>query len=243
MMTTKNSNYATPEGSVGIADDALNVTAEESVAQQDAMLESDVEAAEAEVAADFAEEDAALDAEQAGLAIGEQMAEEEAAADVDKNDLSGKSKQELIDMYQNNDGIEFSYLKTDIYTMDMTQDDYRYTVTVSEEFYDALASVGIELEEWQSFTFDYSQDITPAMVLNSLCCGEIIPLSGGEVDYELINKFNEAITLWDDIAIEIEVEAYSEFGTEYFYFYLIFDQNTIGSISTNVELNQSSIIF
>ena len=99
MMTTKNSNYATPEGSVGIADDALNVTAEESVAQQDAMLESDVEAAEAEVAADFAEEDAALDAEQAGLAIGEQMAEEEAAADVDKNDLSGKSKQELIDMF------------------------------------------------------------------------------------------------------------------------------------------------
>ena len=98
-MTTKNSNYATPEGSVGIADDALNVTAEESVAQQDAMLESDVEAAEAEVAADFAEEDAALDAEQAGLAIGEQMAEEEAAADVDKNDLSGKSKQELIDMF------------------------------------------------------------------------------------------------------------------------------------------------
>ena len=159
------------------------------------------------------------------------------------NAIKTGTKQELIDMYQNNDGIEFSYLKTDIYTMDMTQDDYRYTVTVSEEFYDALASVGIELEEWQSFTFDYSQDITPAMVLNSLCCGEIIPLSGGEVDYELINKFNEAITLWDDIAIEIEVEAYSEFGTEYFYFYLIFDQNTIGSISTNVELNQSSIIF
>ena len=98
-MTTKNSNYATPEGSVGIADDALNVTTEESVAQQEAMLESDVEAAEAVVAADFADEDAALDAEQAGLAIGEQMAEEEAAADVDKSDLSGKSKQELIDMF------------------------------------------------------------------------------------------------------------------------------------------------
>ena len=98
-MTTKNSNYATPEGSVGIADDALNVTTEKSVAQQEAMLESDVEAAETVVAADFADEDAALDAEQAGLAIGEQMAEEEAAADVDKSDLSGKSKQELIDMF------------------------------------------------------------------------------------------------------------------------------------------------
>ena len=159
------------------------------------------------------------------------------------NAIKTGTKQELIDMYQNNDSIDFSYLKTDIYTMDMTQDDYRYTVTVSEEFYDALASVGIELEEWHSVTFDYSQDITPAMVLNSLCCGEIIPLSGGEVDYELINKFNEAIRLWDDIAIYIDVELISEFGVETFHFNLAFDEQTIGSITTNVELNETNIIF
>ena len=159
------------------------------------------------------------------------------------NAIKTGTKQELIDMYQNNDAIEFSYLKTDIYTMDMTQDDYRYTVTVSEEFYDALASVGIELEEWHSVTFDYSQDITPAMVLNSLCCGEIIPLSGGEVDYELINKFNEAIRLWEDSAIYIDVELISEFGVETFHFNLAFDEQTIGSITTNVELNETNIIF
>ena len=159
------------------------------------------------------------------------------------NAIKTGTKQELIDMYQNNDAIEFSYLKTDIYTMDMTQDDYRYTVTVSEEFYDALASVGIELEEWHSVTFDYSQDITPAMVLNSLCCGEIIPLSGGEVDYELINKFNEAIRLWEDSAIYIDVELISEFGVETVHFNLAFDEQTIGSITTNVELNETNIIF
>ena len=159
------------------------------------------------------------------------------------NAIQTGTKQKLIDMYQNHDGIELSYLKTDIYTMDMTQDDYRYTVTVAEEFYDALASVGIELEEWQSFTFDYSQDITPAMVLNSLCCGEIIPLSGGEVDYELINKFNEAIKLWDDSAIYIDVELISEFGVETFHFNLAFDEASIGSISTNVELDETNIIF
>lgn len=98
MMATENSNYATPVESVGAADDALNVTAVESVAAE-AAPSNDVEIAAAEVAADFAEEDAALDAEQAGLAIGEETAEEEAAADVDKNDLSGKSKQELVDMF------------------------------------------------------------------------------------------------------------------------------------------------
>ena len=81
------------------------------------------------------------------------------------------------------------------------------------------------------------------MVLNSLCCGEIIPLSGGEVDYDLINKFNEAIKLWDDSAIYIDVELVSEFGTETFHFNLAFDEASIVDISTNVELNETNIIF
>ena len=97
-MATENSNYATPVESVGTADDALNVTAVENAAAEAEVAPNDVEVAAVD-AADFAEEDAALDAEQAGLAIGDEMAEEEAAADVDKNDLSGKSKQELVDMF------------------------------------------------------------------------------------------------------------------------------------------------
>ena len=95
MMATEKSNYSTPVESVGAADDALNVTAvENSAAEVEVAPENDVN-----VAADFTEEDAALDAEQAGLAIGDEMAEEVAAADVDKNDLSGKSKQELVELF------------------------------------------------------------------------------------------------------------------------------------------------
>ncbi len=159
------------------------------------------------------------------------------------NAIMHGTKQELIDMYHNEDSIEFSYLKSDIYTMDMMQDDFNVTITVAEEFYDALQQVGIELEEWQSFTFEGSPSLTPAQILNSLCCGEIIPLDDGEVDYELINKFNEAIMLWDDSAIYIEVEAYSEFGSETFHFNLAFDQESVGSISINIELNETNIIF
>jgi hypothetical protein len=97
-MTTENSNLATPVESVGNAEDVQNVTIElneaaEQVAEQNVEEQSVVEAA------DFAEEDAALDAEQAGLSLDEETAEEQAADDVDKNDLSGKSKQELVDMF------------------------------------------------------------------------------------------------------------------------------------------------
>ena len=64
-MTTENSNLATPVESVGNAEDVQNVTIElneaaEQVAEQNVEEQSVVEAA------DFAEEDAALDAEQAG---------------------------------------------------------------------------------------------------------------------------------------------------------------------------------
>ena len=96
-MTTENSFNATPEELVGKSDDALNVTTQSTPVEECAENQNLADAES--VAADFSEEDAALDAEKAGLAIGEEMAEEEAAADVDKGDLSGRSKQELIEMF------------------------------------------------------------------------------------------------------------------------------------------------
>ena len=96
-MTTENSFNATPEELVGKSDDALNVTTQSAPVEECA--ENQILADAESVAADFTEEDAALDAEKAGLAIGEEMAEEEAASDVDKSDLSGRSKQELLDMF------------------------------------------------------------------------------------------------------------------------------------------------
>ena len=84
-MSTEISKHATPVESIGGADDALNVTVVEDVTIS--------------VAEDCSEEEAAFDAEQAGLAIGEGTDEEEAAEEVDKSDLNGKSKSELVEMF------------------------------------------------------------------------------------------------------------------------------------------------
>ena len=97
-MTTENSNLTTPVESVGNADDVQNVTIETSEASEQISEHKATEQVAPE-SADFAEEDAALDAEQAGLSLDEETAEEQAADDVDKSDLSGKSKQELVDMF------------------------------------------------------------------------------------------------------------------------------------------------
>lgn len=98
-MTTENSFNAAPVEPIGNADDAQNVTTVDLAAEAVEVDEqTNVEADQ--MAADFSEEDAALDAEKAGLAIGEETAEELSAADVDKNDLSGKSKQELVEMFE-----------------------------------------------------------------------------------------------------------------------------------------------
>ena len=97
-MATENSNLATPEELVGNAEDVQNVTVVGAQAE-DMAAESVVDVTASEVEASFAEEDAALDAEKAGLALDEEIAEESDAEDVDKNNLTGKSKQDLVDMF------------------------------------------------------------------------------------------------------------------------------------------------
>ena len=97
-MATENSNLATPVELVGNAEDVQNVTVVDAQAEQTA-AEPIVDVAASEVEVSFAEEDAALDAEKAGLALDEEIAEESNAEDVDKNNLNGKSKQDLVDMF------------------------------------------------------------------------------------------------------------------------------------------------
>ena len=80
-MTTENSNLTTPVESVGNADDVQNVTIETSEASEQISEHKATEQVAPE-SADFAEEDAALDAEQAGLSLDEETAEEQAADDV-----------------------------------------------------------------------------------------------------------------------------------------------------------------
>ena len=97
-MATENSNLATPVELVGNAEDVQNVTVVDAQTE-DASVESVEDVVASEVEASFAEEDAALDAEKAGLALDEEIAEESDAEDVDKNNLTGKSKQDLVDMF------------------------------------------------------------------------------------------------------------------------------------------------
>lgn len=104
-MTTENSNLTTPVESVGNADDVQNVTMTVDQSAEPAIEQNNEEQTAAEQpvvdVADFTEEDAELDAEQAGLSLDEETAEEQAAEEVDKNDLGGKSKQELVEMFAN----------------------------------------------------------------------------------------------------------------------------------------------
>ncbi|MBR3703499.1 MAG: DUF349 domain-containing protein [Alistipes sp.] len=99
-MSTENSILSAPVEPIGDADNAQNVTTVDSAVECAAEVDEQMSVEADQMAADFSEEDAALDAEKAGLAIGEETAEELSAADVDKNDLSGKSKQELVDMFE-----------------------------------------------------------------------------------------------------------------------------------------------
>ena len=96
-MATENSNLATPVESVGIAEDVQNVTSVESVATEQA-VDTDPQT-QPDVEVDFADEDAALDAQKAGLSLGEEIVEEQAVEDVDRQDLGAMSKEQLVDMF------------------------------------------------------------------------------------------------------------------------------------------------
>ena len=95
-MATENSNLATPVELVGNAEDVQNVTSVESVAAEK-VVDADPQT-QPDVEVDFADEDAALDAQRAGLSLGEETAEEQAAEDVDRQDLGGMSKEQLVEM-------------------------------------------------------------------------------------------------------------------------------------------------
>ena len=97
-MATENSNPATPAESIGNADDMRNVTATDAEKVCETAEEVAAQTECANPAAEVSEEEAAHDAEQAGLELDEETAEE-AAPDVDKTDLSGKSKRELVEMF------------------------------------------------------------------------------------------------------------------------------------------------
>ena len=92
-MATEKINLTAPEEPVGtIAEDAQTSSYETT-------NDTDVDAYHAQMSESFADEDAALAADEAGLDIGEETAEEEATQPANSDDLSGLSESELVALF------------------------------------------------------------------------------------------------------------------------------------------------
>ncbi len=160
-MATENSNHAAPVELVGNAEDVKNQpTINQKTFEEVADCENVNVAAESEAVADFSEENAQLDAEQAGLAIEGEMAEEEAVADVDKNDLSGKSKQELVEIFANMlesepvqtlrksvEAIKIAFYKLHRAELDAARKDFETENGEQAEFVPAVDEAEVRLKE------------------------------------------------------------------------------------------------
>ena len=92
-MATEKINLTAPEEPVGtIAEDAQTSSYETT-------NDTDVDAYHAQMSESFADEDAALAADEAGLDIGEETTEEEAILPANSDDLSGLSESELVALF------------------------------------------------------------------------------------------------------------------------------------------------
>ncbi len=159
-MTTENSLLSAQVEPVGGADDAKNVTAEQLQECEAATQRDEVESDSPEQMADFSEEDAALDAEKAGLAIGEETVEELSAAEVDKDDLSGKSKQELVEKFaamleeepvqtlrKSVEAIKIAFYKLHRAEVDAARKAFEATAAEGEEFQVAVDAAEVRLKD------------------------------------------------------------------------------------------------
>ena len=91
-MATEKINLTAPEGPVGtIAEDAQTTT--------ETINNSEIDALANKMSENFADEEAALAADEAGLEIGEETAEEEAASPAIGDDISGLSEAELVALF------------------------------------------------------------------------------------------------------------------------------------------------
>lgn len=156
--------------------------------------------------------------------------------------IKSASTEEYVEMYASETILTFSGLKEDVYTLKAKNEEYSYTVTVSEDFYNILLEAGLTVDEYQEYTFD---SLTVADIINSLGMGNIMPKTASdEIDYALLNAFNQAIADFGDtdIAFTITVNAISEYDEAYFVYHFCFDAGLIESAVEYVEINIGNII-
>ncbi|MBQ5727015.1 MAG: DUF349 domain-containing protein [Alistipes sp.] len=159
MMATEKTNLTTPVESVGVAEDVQNVTSVESVAAGVAVDdESQSEPVVEQV--DFADEDAALDAQNAGLSLDEETDEEQAAADVNRQDLSSLNKAQLVELFATQlenepvhtlrksvEAIKIAFYKLHRAEVDAARKAFETTAAEGEEFTPAVDALEVRLKD------------------------------------------------------------------------------------------------
>ena len=158
-MATEKTNLTTPVESVGVAEDVQNVTSVESVAAGVAVDdESQSEPVVEQV--DFADEDAALDAQNAGLSLDEETDEEQAAADVNRQDLSSLNKVQLVELFATQlenepvhtlrksvEAIKIAFYKLHRAEVDAARKAFETTAAEGEEFTPAVDALEVRLKD------------------------------------------------------------------------------------------------
>ena len=158
-MATEKTNLTTPVESVGVAEDVQNVTSVESVAAGVAVDdESQSEPVVEQV--DFADEDAALDAQNAGLSLDEETDEEQAAADVNRQDLSSLNKAQLVELFATQlenepvhtlrksvEAIKIAFYKLHRAEVDAARKAFETTAAEGEEFTPAVDALEVRLKD------------------------------------------------------------------------------------------------
>ena len=222
-MTTENSLLSAQVEPVGNADDAKNVTAEELQTSEVAAKCDDVESDCEPQMADFAEEDAALDAEKAGLAIGEEMAEELSAEEVDKDDLSGKSKQELVEKFasmlaeepvqtlrKSVEAIKIAFYKLHRAEVEAARKAFEATAAEGEEFQLAVDAAEVRLKdlfkEYRTRRDEYIANLDSIKEENLKVKLEIIEelkelVNSDETLNNTFTKFRELQQRWKDTGV------------------------------------------
>lgn len=230
MMTTENSNLTTPVESVGNAEDVQNVTSVES-ATVEAVAESESQAENLNVAeeaqpvevVDFAEEDAALDAQQAGLSLDDETAEEQAAEDVNLQDLNSLNKEQLVELFASQlesepihtlrksvEAIKIAFYKLHRAEVDAARKAFEATAAEGEEFSPAVDAVEVRLKdlfkEYRRRRDEYIADLDKHKEENLKVKLEIIEelkelVNSDETLNNTFAKFRELQQRWKDTGI------------------------------------------
>ena len=251
-MATEKTNLTTPVESVGVAEDVQNVTSVESVAAGVAVDdESQSEPVVEQV--DFADEDAALDAQNAGLSLDEETDEEQAAADVNRQDLSSLNKAQLVELFATQlenepvhtlrksvEAIKIAFYKLHRAEVDAARKAFETTAAEGEEFTPAVDALEVRLKdlfkEYRRRRDEYIADLDKIKEENLKIKLEIIEelkelVNSDETLNNTFAKFRDLQQKWKDTGVVPQAKVKDLWET-----YNLHAENFYNFIKINKEL-------